>query len=712
MRLSSALIIPVLWSSLAAQTPEQLARTLRNKPSVPVRSSLAQYAQAHPRDEGGALALLALAVHDIESKMPARAVPVLKALDGRLPKLKDHIDFFLAQALAADGKGKEAAKVAASIGESPVATRAAAVFTSALIGAGAAEEAIQLLRARYSRLEQPAGELLLAQALEAAGDGAAAGAGYRSVFANYPRSREASEAGAAMQRLQISLTETERRIRADKLFAAGDGAGAIPHYEAALATAAAADRDLLKVRLGAAKYLARDNAGALALLRSFQSADTALDTERLHYAIAAARRLKQYELMETLAKQLIARPKDSRWRAEGLMNVANYYVASENYPASLPYFRACADAPPVSTLVAHCHWRTAFDAYRNNRPDAYQQLLAYLEAHPAASSSSAALYYLGRLAERGKDLTTAKSFYLRIQASFPGHFYAVLARERLAAPGLAKLTASPAFENLAFPENAATDFTPSGETRLRSDRARMLAAAGLDDYAERELRYHGRTGGPAHQVAMLLAGLASRRGEHDRAIRLIKGTFPGYLGVPIEAAPLSFWKLAFPLPYREDLETQARSRKLDPFLVAGLIRQESEFNPKAVSRAKAQGLMQVMPATGRELSRKLGMKGYTTAQLLDPAVSLRMGTHHFKSWLDALNGQTEATLAAYNAGKSRADRWLSWGGYREPAEFIEMIPFTETRDYVQAVMRNADFYRRLYGQAAASLPSGDAATGR
>jgi soluble lytic murein transglycosylase len=74
-----------------------------------------------------------------------------------------------------------------------------------------------------------------------------------------------------------------------------------------------------------------------------------------------------------------------------------------------------------------------------------------------------------------------------------------------------------------------------------------------------------------------------------------------------------------------------------------------------------------------------------------------MGTFYFRDMLDRLGGNVEAALAAYNAGKSRVDQWLSWGDFREPAEFIETIPFSETRGYVQSVLRNAEMYRRIYG---------------
>jgi soluble lytic murein transglycosylase len=136
--------------------------------------------------------------------------------------------------------------------------------------------------------------------------------------------------------------------------------------------------------------------------------------------------------------------------------------------------------------------------------------------------------------------------------------------------------------------------------------------------------------------------------------------------------------------------------ELDPFLVAGLARQESEFNPDVISSAKAYGLMQVRPGTARAFARRAGIARFTTRTLLQPNSNLRIGTMVFRSMLDQNGGNLEHTIASYNAGPSRVVDWRTWSNFREPAEFIESIPFTETRDYVQAVLRNADVYRRLY----------------
>jgi soluble lytic murein transglycosylase len=203
---------------------------------------------------------------------------------------------------------------------------------------------------------------------------------------------------------------------------------------------------------------------------------------------------------------------------------------------------------------------------------------------------------------------------------------------------------------------------------------------------------------------MELARAAVRKKEYGKSIRYIKGLVPGYLWMPFDSAPEEFWRLAYPLHYKDQLLRYARSRDLDLFFLAALIRQESEFDPRAVSRAKAIGLTQVLPSTGRELSRKLGYQRFSPAMLYRPEVNLNLGTYYLRQLVDTLEGHVEAALASYNAGLSRARLWLSWAQYREPAEYIETIPITETRNYVAIVLRNAEIYRRLYaGEAAGSL---------
>jgi soluble lytic murein transglycosylase len=237
---------------------------------------------------------------------------------------------------------------------------------------------------------------------------------------------------------------------------------------------------------------------------------------------------------------------------------------------------------------------------------------------------------------------------------------------------------------------------PNAATRLRIDRARLLMLAGLPDAADAEMRFGAKQDN--EQAHLLALELARSMPSPFHALRIMKSFSADYLSMPFESAPLKFWQMLFPLPYKDDVVRNAKSHDLDPYSVAALIRQESEFNPGARSRANAYGLMQLILPTGRLMGRQQGISVASSRTLLDPTVNIQLGTQYLRGQLNNWNGDWVETLAAYNAGPGRVREWLTWGTYREPAEFVESIPFTETREYVQAVLRNADMYRIVYGE--------------
>ena len=156
-------------------------------------------------------------------------------------------------------------------------------------------------------------------------------------------------------------------------------------------------------------------------------------------------------------------------------------------------------------------------------------------------------------------------------------------------------------------------------------------------------------------------------------------------------------ELVYPFPYRDDVIRYAQANGLDPYLVAGLIRQESMFNPRARSPVGAVGLMQVMPNTGTAVARGLGISGFTTARLTEPSLNLQIGTKYLADQIRAHNGRLVDAIASYNAGPTRLRAWRQFPEYADTELFIERIPFEETRSYVRIVQQNALIYRELYG---------------
>ena len=326
-------------------------------------------------------------------------------------------------------------------------------------------------------------------------------------------------------------------------------------------------------------------------------------------------------------------------------------------------------------------------------------LRAHVRMFPGGEYTPGALYFLGRLAEGARDAASARAYYDEIVREYPNYYYTVVARERLKEIGnvAASAKVNEFLRGIDFPQRARTlIFEANATARARIERARLLASAGLDDWAVNELRYGAQNEDQPQVMAVELASLTTKTAGPDQAMRYIKRYAGSYLYCRWNRRRRSFGSWRFRCRIAPSWRRFAKANGLDPFLVAALIRQESEFNPKAVSRANARGLTQILPGTGRELSQKLKVKAVRDGVAISAGGESAVGDLLFENHRRHLGGRWEAALAAYNAGPSRARAWSSWGEFREPAEFIETVPFAETRNYIQTVLRNADTYRRIY----------------
>jgi soluble lytic murein transglycosylase len=191
-------------------------------------------------------------------------------------------------------------------------------------------------------------------------------------------------------------------------------------------------------------------------------------------------------------------------------------------------------------------------------------------------------------------------------------------------------------------------------------------------------------------------------------MRALKRALPTAASASIKSIPLIYWQILFPEPWWETIKAESAKNNLDPYLVASLIRQESEFNPSAISKANAYGLMQLLPSTGKAMAREEGISHFETYQLLDPETNIRLGTRDLRKTMDKFGGVVEYALAAYNAGDDRVFDWQAAGPYHGIDEFVESIPFTETREYVQGILRNEETYKAIDASAG---PQGRASTG-
>jgi peptidoglycan lytic transglycosylase len=691
-----------------------LAATVRNR----------QAASSIPAPKAvGAAGLIALAEHQLDVGNFSAAAEYASSGAAKAPTLDDYAHYIRAQAEYGlrdySEVGKSATHVFNQTPASPFIGPAAALAVRADLDGDHPKDGLDLIKKYYDVIPQPNADLLLARCYAGTGDLANAAEYYQRVYYDYPTAtKEATDAANALVDLKQRLGDTypaptaaDMLGRADKLFHANNPGAARIELYAAIPQLTGVEHDQARVRLGVADFLNNNAKAAFEYLTALKVDESEADAERLSYLIRCARKLDKHADVKPLLDHLEQQHAASPWRLDALIFVADQARTENDSATYLPLYRACAATFPKDPRAAWCHWREAFESYRKDDADAFDLLRSHVQQYPDSTDVNDALYFLGRLEERKNDNASARACYEEVAARFPNTYYAVLARERLAQPALEGASASPEMQTFLRsiswpPREQFPSFTPSEAVEARIDRAQLLQLTGLTDFAEGELKFGAKNDGVQHNVyAYELAKMAAARNSADQAMRFIKTYAPDYLYMPLDEAPVGFWELAFPIPYRDCIEQYSRSESLDPFLVAALIRQESEFDPKVISHAKAYGLMQLLPSTGRDLARHFGVRRLPAAQLLTPERNIQLGTYYFRTFLDSYGGQTELALASYNAGPGRANLWRTWGPFREQAEFVETVPFHETRGYIQIVLRNADVYRRLYGGATPDVPA-------
>ena len=204
-----------------------------------------------------------------------------------------------------------------------------------------------------------------------------------------------------------------------------------------------------------------------------------------------------------------------------------------------------------------------------------------------------------------------------------------------------------------------------------------------------------QSGPNSPKVNLAIAQIYRHQEDNVRALNTLKKSFPDYSQMKPEEMTRAEWDVFYPLAYWDIIVQESRARNLDPYQVAGLIRQETVFDPRAKSPARAYGLMQVLVPTATLTARKYGVNRSITAEsLYEPRLNIQLGTAYLRDQIDKF-GRIEYVAAAYNAGPGRAVNWRS-SLPLEIDEWAEAVPFKETRGYVQGVVRNRLQYERLY----------------
>jgi soluble lytic murein transglycosylase len=375
--------------------------------------------------------------------------------------------------------------------------------------------------------------------------------------------------------------------------------------------------------------------------------------------------------------------------AETVKRLYTQFQAAGLADLALDALRALRRVDPGDVTGAATLWEHGWNEYQTgDAPAAVASWSLLEEIYPESADTQRGLYWQARALERMGEKDRAQEIYRRLVAhSDTSDFYSRQA--------IAELGREPG------PAWAGDRVRNAGSWRIDPllERAKLLTDLGLDDLAKREMELVGKRAG-ARDLLALKALILGRGSDHQaESLILLREAFPA-LGTAYQASvPQEILRAYYPLEYGEEIRAYSAEQGVPAWLVAGVIRQESAFNPRATSHAGARGLMQLMPDTARETARRLGIP-YRTEDLYDPQVSLRLGTAYLRELIDDFHGNWELALAGYNGGPNRISRlWQAGGPGARLDDFVENLGLDESRSYVKRILVLADSYRQLYPEA-------------
>ena len=374
------------------------------------------------------------------------------------------------------------------------------------------------------------------------------------------------------------------------------------------------------------------------------------------------------------------------------------------------FLRTAVTSYPNAINVAGAQFELAWIEHENkNFALSSQMLTEHLARYADKDSTSRgkAGYWAARDSERGSKINEACALYDAVAYRYGSNWYGYLGLQRLAAlRSQGKCQSAQSFPANSLVPKAVANLrmvTVAAETSNQKEAERIekgdeLAIVGLFDWAINELEEAKRTANNSPKINLALAKHYRLKGDNVNALLSLAKSYPDYAQMFPEEMGQAEWDIFYPLTHWSDVKYWAAQRKLEAYQVAGFIRQETIFDARAKSSANAYGLMQLLIPTARSVAKKYNAS--TTAifaeTLFNPQLNIELGTAYIRDQYDKF-GRVEFVAIAYNAGPGRVPQWRATLP-AEMDEFVEAIPFKETKGYVQGIIRNSAQYRRLYDE--------------
>lgn len=633
-----------------------------------------------------------LGVAALRSGKAAEAVALLVEAEQSLPLLGDYAALYQAEALLKLRKFTEAAAKAASIPKtypaSQLIRRSEKLFADIFIEADDYKGALKVLQSFVDKYPSGSDSVdalyQLARSRQETGDKGGAAQVYRSIWLNNPAAAQANKAQDRLKELEKSgvivkaCTPEELLRRASALYVQNEFARSLQTLQSIpLDGQSPAFIARVDLRLGMAQLRLRNYKQAEKCLTKAAACNvTGINAEGRFWLAKSLERQNQNERAFALYMELVGEGKKQEFNDDALMEAAGLRKGLGSYVEAARLYDQLIKGFPDSKFISRASWDTAWCRYLAGEYQVAADMFKLLLKDESVREKG--LYWLSRALENTGNVTDAATYYRTLLEEYPAGFYAAWCREQ---KGLKDEREGLGQRNVQLELPLSAGF----------EKPRLLASLGMQEEARTEISAARKKLGDKKNIFPALARLYLEIGDYYSAIGLFQQNRP----VKWDKTSLPLWTAGYPLTYTEHIGQHASANTLSEALIYALIRAESGFSPAIKSHAGAIGLMQLMPDTAKATAREKGE--FNPQRLTAPEFNIKLGTKHLRDLLKGYDGDTVYAIAAYNAGASAVERWRKNLKGLKKDEFIESIPYRETRDYVKKVYAAAATYRQLYG---------------